>query len=67
MKKLVAIIDPDKCTACGICEGMCPLQIIKMKDDKASIDDLSKCDGLGGCARMCPSKAITMEQKEFTS
>ena len=67
MKKLVAIIDPDKCTGCGICANMCPLQIIKIKDDKAVIEELSKCDGLGGCARMCPSQAITMEQRDFPS
>ena len=65
MRKLVAVIDPDKCTGCGICADMCPLQIVKIMDDKAVIDDLSKCDGLGGCAGLCPSKAITMEERDL--
>jgi len=64
-KKLVAIIDKEKCSGCAICANMCPLQIIKIKDEKAVIDELSKCDGLGGCARMCPQNAIEMTQKDF--
>ncbi|MFA5097346.1 MAG: 4Fe-4S binding protein [Candidatus Margulisiibacteriota bacterium] len=67
MRKLVAIIEPSKCTGCGICADMCPPKIIKIKDGTASIDELVKCDGLGGCARLCPSKAITMEERDFPS
>lgn len=51
-----AVIDPDLCTRCGICEAYCRFDAI----DDGEVDPFS-CEGCGLCARVCPVKAIEME------
>lgn len=53
------VVDPSKCSRCGICEKFCPLQIISLGTGSPTID-LRFCKGCGICANECPRKAITM-------
>jgi len=54
-------VDPDTCTACGICIKFgCPA-IEKDEDGKARINDL--CSGCSVCAQICPAGAIRREVK----
>ncbi|KPJ68895.1 hypothetical protein AMJ44_05175 [candidate division WOR-1 bacterium DG_54_3] len=55
---LKAIIDNDKCTACGICVPACPQEAIKI-NIIAEIDK-DKCTGCGICVQECPNEAITL-------
>lgn len=53
------VIDPKKCTKCGICEKFCPdMAIIKIK--KVFNIDYKYCKGCGICSNECPVKAIEM-------
>lgn len=60
----------DKCTACGICQRVCPDGIIHQTDKTNSLGklyydcDLTYCKGCGLCAIECPFKAIEMEKEE---
>ena len=47
----------DKCTGCGDCVKVCPVEAIKLKDGKAVIDagDCIECDA---CIDECPAEAI---------
>jgi len=55
-----AIVDEEKCTACGICEEGCPLQAITV-DDVARVDpDL--CVECGICVDECPNGAISLPE-----
>jgi len=60
----------EKCTACGICDSICPEGIIGPtgKKNKAGKDyrdcDLDYCKGCGLCAKNCPFQAIKMEIEE---
>ena len=54
-----AIIDPEKCTSCGICQGLCRWKAI---NDDYVIDPLS-CEGCGVCVYFCPEKAIEFPVK----
>ena len=55
-----AIIDADKCTGCGICEGICPGDIIYMSEDgaKAEVRYPDECWICGSCRMECPENAI---------
>jgi pyruvate ferredoxin oxidoreductase delta subunit len=54
------VIDPNKCTRCGVCETFCPdMAISKLNDDSLNINS-DYCKGCGICANECPVKAIQM-------
>ncbi len=72
----IAVIDKEKCKACGMCVAECPRHIIEMipYDAEAVVDCNSKdfgkdvkvncstgCIGCGLCSRNCPEGAITVE------
>lgn len=54
-----AVIDPDKCTGCRLCEEYCRFDAISSINGICIVDEIS-CDGCKLCARLCPSKAIEM-------
>jgi MinD superfamily P-loop ATPase len=58
-----AIIDPEKCTACGRCFQVCRFGAVtpsgKGAGARYDIDDLA-CEGCGVCAWICPAEAISM-------
>ncbi|MBE5751510.1 MAG: 4Fe-4S binding protein [Clostridiales bacterium] len=44
-------LDKTKCTDCGLCQGVCPMDIKKVGDHE--------CIQCGKCISVCPAKAIT--------
>lgn len=72
----VAVVDKEKCTACGKCVDACPQNIIEMvpydaeymvtclsQERGKSVKDMCEagCIGCGLCARECTTGAITMK------
>jgi len=53
-----AIVDKGKCTGCGTCIDICPLEAIKIIDNLALISE--ECADCGSCIDECPDKAITL-------
>ncbi|MBN1152453.1 MAG: ATP-binding protein [Dehalococcoidia bacterium] len=53
----VAVIDPVKCTRCGLCEEACRFDAIH-----DCTVGRTGCEGCGLCARICPVGAITMRE-----
>ncbi len=49
-------VNAGKCTACGLCEKVCPYFAMEVKE-KACVDK-NKCFGCGLCESRCPVKAI---------
>jgi len=49
-------VEPDLCTACGICLQVCPVDNISMKEDQAFIQD--SCVQCMTCMHWCPDVAI---------
>jgi len=49
-----AVINPDKCTQCGLCAEMCRWNAVR---EDFSVDSFS-CEGCGVCVWFCPEKAI---------
>lgn len=54
-----AIVDRDKCTGCGQCADVCPVEAIQVIDEIAVIND--DCIECGVCVDTCPFEAITLD------
>jgi NAD-dependent dihydropyrimidine dehydrogenase PreA subunit len=57
---MAAKVDTGKCTGCGSCVEVCPVEAIALKDDKACIDP-DTCVDCGTCVDECPVEAISMD------
>jgi len=55
---MAAKVDKEKCTGCGICVDVCPVEAIKIENDKAVISD--DCTECGACENECPNNAISL-------
>lgn len=64
-----AVIDPDECTACGICaDERCQVNaIIEDEDEDAYRVVQEACIGCGLCASSCPAEAIRLVHKDEAS
>ena len=58
----LAIIDPDLCTACGICADVCRFEAVIPGDEAYGVDDIA-CEGCASCFYQCPEEAIRMEEQ----
>jgi heterodisulfide reductase subunit A len=60
-----AFIDPEACSGCRTCVGLCPFGAIEFDDQlsKASVNEIL-CKGCGTCVAACPSGAA--QQHLFT-
>jgi NAD-dependent dihydropyrimidine dehydrogenase PreA subunit len=54
--------DKERCTGCGACVEICPVQVIKMEGDFPVIDK-DWCIGCGVCAVPCPAAAVKLVRK----
>jgi len=55
----VAVIDPLRCTQCGLCEGVCRFSAVLSAADGYRVDP-SACEGCAACVYQCPDDAIQM-------
>ena len=64
LEAYLAVVDPDLCSGCRICEHVCPYNApeIKEREDGTLYSEVSEalCKGCGVCVAACPSGAITM-------
>ena len=50
----LAVVDPSKCTACGLCRDLCQFEAI---DETFTVNPVD-CEGCGVCVDLCPEQAI---------
>ncbi len=55
-------IDGESCVGCGKCESLCPMNNIKMVDEKAVSNN--RCTMCYRCVNNCPKRAITLLGKK---
>jgi len=53
------VIDRELCSSCGICEDICPGDIISMADDEPKVIYPEECFHCGACLVDCPEDAIS--------
>ncbi len=59
---LVRQTEEEECLGCGACEDICPVEAVKIVEDKAQVD-VDWCIGCGVCAVVCPTEAITLVRR----
>lgn len=52
-------IDPQACTACGLCEPVCPTDVISRAGTVFAIEQ-SGCIKCGACLEICPDNAVRL-------
>jgi heterodisulfide reductase subunit A len=58
---IIATVDEDLCSGCGICETVCPydgVKIVIKEDKRVSEVTAVVCKGCGNCSAACPSGAM---------
>ncbi|NLE45858.1 MAG: 4Fe-4S binding protein [Chloroflexi bacterium] len=50
-------VDVTRCTGCGVCVKVCPVEAIALVNGKAHIAE-EVCTGCGACVNVCPVDAI---------
>jgi ferredoxin len=58
-----AIVDPENCLGCGICEASCPAGAIVV--DRMAWIHAERCIGCGRCVEVCPQGAISLRAERF--
>ena len=56
-RRMIAVIDQERCMCCALCVDVCPEQAISMNHTVAI--DSSSCTGCGSCVNECPNEAIS--------
>jgi formate hydrogenlyase subunit 6/NADH:ubiquinone oxidoreductase subunit I len=59
----VAVVDHDRCQACGTCETRCQMDAITDAEGPPQVEE-GRCIGCGLCVTTCPSEAIRLTRKE---
>ena len=53
----VAVIDPEKCTGCGVCAENCPYECIYPEGNHYSVNEVL-CEGCNVCSIVCPEEGV---------
>ncbi len=53
----IAVINPDKCSQCGLCHQLCKFGAVEVVKENYKIDEI-ECEGCGVCVDLCPENAI---------
>ncbi len=56
---IIARVNTDLCSGCGVCESICPYGAIKVINKVAEVNEVL-CEGCGACAAACPVGAIQL-------
>jgi ferredoxin len=51
-------VDGEKCTGCGACEAVCPVEAVRVSDDGVAHIDQDRCNECEACVEACPNEAI---------
>lgn len=57
-----AVVDKDRCSACGECVERCQMQAMAL-DHETAVVNLNRCIGCGVCVYHCPTGALALESR----
>lgn len=65
--KKYAVVDENRCVACGACIRECPRNAITIWHGCYASVDKEMCVGCGKCAKTCPAGCISALEREVAS
>jgi formate hydrogenlyase subunit 6/NADH:ubiquinone oxidoreductase subunit I len=63
VSRFIVAHDGQRCTACGVCVDICPMDVFAMDDGSVTLDR-ARCIGCGLCVMNCPEGAVHMAVRE---
>jgi NAD-dependent dihydropyrimidine dehydrogenase PreA subunit len=54
-------VDEDKCSGCGECVDVCPVDVYILNDNKANPENMEECTECCSCVEVCPESCIDHE------
>jgi len=51
-------VNNGKCTGCGTCVSVCPMDVYVLEKNKAVVKKPKECIGCHACESQCPEEAI---------
>lgn len=64
LSKRLAVVETNRCVACGVCENTCPLGAIKIHRGCYAKVEQDRCVGCGKCVKVCPAGCIEVKERE---
>jgi NAD-dependent dihydropyrimidine dehydrogenase PreA subunit len=55
-------VDKDKCTGCGECVDVCPVDVYQLVEGRSEPVNEDECLGCESCIEVCDFEAITVEE-----
>ncbi len=55
-------IDTDKCTGCGECVDICPVEVYELADGKSDPVNAEECLGCESCVEVCEFGAVAVQE-----
>ena len=56
------IVDHEKCTGCGECVEICPVEVYELRDEISIPFNAEECTGCESCIEVCEREAIHPEE-----
>lgn len=54
-------VDKEKCTGCGTCRDVCPVNVFEIENKKSVAKRPDECIQCRACEASCPEKAIKVK------
>jgi len=54
-------VDKNKCTGCGTCVSVCPVNVFELQKGKSVVKKPLDCIQCRACEASCPAKAIVVK------
>ena len=55
-------VDTEKCTGCGECVDICPVDVYELQNEKSVPVHAEDCEGCESCIEVCEQGAITVTE-----
>lgn len=63
LEPMIAAVDPNRCSGCGICVGLCDFRAIRPDPETGGVRiEPALCRGCGVCGAACPAHAVICRQ-----
>ncbi len=55
-------VDSDKCTGCGECVDICPVEVYELEGGKSAPVNPEECLGCESCVEVCETRAVSITE-----